>query len=137
MIVEALELAACGGLRPVKQPNEGVTYAYKIDKAEAAIDWTQPAQAIERRIRAFDPFPGATAHIREETVKVWSARALGGRGNVAPGTVVAVDAHGIGVACGDGSRLEITEVQRAGGKRLPVAEFLRGFPIEPGAHFAS
>src|SRR4051812_21446543 len=61
MIVEALELAACGGLRPVPQPAEGVTYAHKIEKAEAAIAWTQPAAAIERRIRAFDPFPGASA----------------------------------------------------------------------------
>jgi methionyl-tRNA formyltransferase len=135
MIVEALELAACGGLRPVKQPAEGVTYAHKIEKAEAAIDWSQPADAIERRIRAFDPFPGATARIAGETIKAWRARALmQGRGSVAPGTVVAIDEHGIGVACGQG-RLEITELQRAGGKRLPAADFLRGFPLEPGQRF--
>ena len=135
MIVEALELAACGGLRPVKQPAEGVTYAHKIEKAEAAIAWSQPADAIERRIRAFDPFPGATAQVGGETVKVWRARALmQGRGSVAAGTVVAIDAHGIGVACGAG-RLEITELQRAGGKRLPAADFLRGFPLEPGQRF--
>ena len=135
MIVEALELAACGGLRPVKQPVEGVTYAHKIEKAEAAIDWSQPADAIERRIRAFDPFPGATAQIGGETVKVWRARALmQGRGSVQPGTVVAIDASGIGVACGQG-RLEITELQRAGGKRLAAADFLRGFPLEPGQRF--
>jgi methionyl-tRNA formyltransferase len=136
LVVEALELAACGGFHPVGQPAEGVTYAHKIEKSEAAIDWTQPAAAIERRIRAFDPFPGASAQMRGETVKVWRAQAVGGRGTAAPGTVVAIDGHGIGVACGDG-RLEITELQRAGGKRLPAAEFLRGFPLEAGERFTA
>ena len=74
MIVEALELAACGGLRPVPQPAEGVTYAHKIEKAEAAVDWSQPADAIERRIRAFDPFPGATRALGGEALKLWRAR---------------------------------------------------------------
>ena len=135
MIVEALELSACGGLRPVPQPADGVTYAHKIEKAEAAIDWSQAADAIERRIRAFDPFPGASVRRGDETVKVWRARALmQGRGSAAPGTIVAVDEHGIGVACGQG-RLEITELQRAGGKRLTASDFLRGFPLEPGMRF--
>jgi methionyl-tRNA formyltransferase len=135
LIVEALEIAACGGLTRVPQPADGVTYAAKIDKAEAAIDWSQPAEVIARRVRAFDPAPGATAKMRGETIKVWRASALQGRGSVAPGTVVSVDARGIGVACSDGSRLEITELQRAGGKRLPAADFLRGFAIEPGESF--
>lgn len=135
MVVEALELAACGGLRPVRQPGDGVTYAHKIEKAEAAIDWTQPADVIERRIRAFDPFPGASAQLRGETVKVWRAQALPGRGSVAPGTVVAVDARGIAVACGDQGRLELTQLQRAGGKRLAAADFLHGFPVAPGERF--
>ncbi|MFI4926879.1 MAG: methionyl-tRNA formyltransferase [Burkholderiales bacterium] len=135
LIVEALELAACAGLRPVPQPAEGVSYAHKIEKSEAAIAWTQAADTIERRIRAFDPFPGASAQVRGETVKVWRARALmQGRGSVAPGTIVAVDADGIGVACGQG-RLAITELQRPGGKRLAAADFLRGFPLEPGMRF--
>jgi methionyl-tRNA formyltransferase len=135
LIVEALELAACGGLQPVKQPAEGVTYAHKIDKAEAQVDWSQPADAIERRIRAFDPVPGASAHLRGETVKLRRARALmQGRGSAAPGTIVAIDEGGIGVACGAG-RLEITELQRPGGKRLAAADFLRGFPLEPGMRF--
>lgn len=132
MVVEALELAACGGLRPVPQPAEGVTYAHKIEKAEAAIDWSQPADAIARRIRAFDPFPGASALVHGETVKLWRARAvMEGRGSAAPGTVVALDGHGVGVACGQG-RLEITELQRPGGKRLAAADFLRGFPLAAG-----
>ena len=137
MIVEALELAACGGLRPVPQPEEGVTYAHKIEKAEAAIDWSQPADVIARRVRAFDPFPAASAVVAGETVKVWRAAAvMQGRGSVAPGTVVAIDVHGIGVACGQG-RLEITELQRAGGKRLAAADFLRGFALAPGMRFDS
>lgn len=135
LIVEALEIAACGGFRPVKQPAEGVTYAHKIEKAEAAVDWSQPAEAIERRIRAFDPFPGASAQVRGETVKLWRARAVPGRGSAAPGTIVSVDADGVGVACGDGARLELTQLQRPGGKRLPAADVLRGFPLEPGMRF--
>jgi methionyl-tRNA formyltransferase len=137
MIVEALELAGCGGLRPQPQPAQGVTYAHKIEKAEAAVEWSQPADVIGRRIRAFDPFPGAFASIGGETVKLWRGKpVLQGRGSVAPGTVVAVDAHGIGVACGQG-RLEITELQRPGGKRLSAADFLRGFAVEPGMRFVS
>ena len=135
MIVEALELAACGGLRPQRQPEEGVTYAHKIEKAEAAIDWSQPGEVLARRIRAFDPFPGASAQVNGETVKVWRARAVPGRGSVAAGTIVAVDEHGVGVACGDGSRLENAELQRAGGKRLAAADFLRGFPLAAGMRF--
>ncbi|HVZ47112.1 MAG TPA: methionyl-tRNA formyltransferase [Ramlibacter sp.] len=135
LIVEALELAARGGFAPRPQPAEGVTYASKIEKAEARIDWWLPAEAIERRIRAFDPFPGASATLRGETLKLWRATAsMRGRGSVPPGTVVAVDEHGIGVACGEG-RLEITELQRAGGKRLAHSEFLRGFPIQAGERF--
>ncbi|MBC5782835.1 methionyl-tRNA formyltransferase [Ramlibacter sp. USB13] len=137
LVVEALELAACGGLQPVPQPEEGVTYAHKIEKAEAQVDWSQPADAIARRMRAFDPFPGVSAQVRGETVKLWRGRALmQGRGSVAPGTVVAVDASGIGIACGQG-RLEVTELQRPGGKRLAAADFLRGFPVEAGERFDS
>lgn len=136
LIVEALEMAACGGLTRTPQPGDGVTYANKIDKAEAAIDWSQPADAIARRVRAFNPAPGASAGIKGETVKVWRAEALPGRGTAPPGTVVSIDDRGIGVACGGGSRLEIRELQRAGGKRLPASDFLRGFPLEPGERFA-
>jgi methionyl-tRNA formyltransferase len=135
LIVEALELAACGGVQPVPQPAEGVTYAHKIEKSEAAIDWKQPADVIARRVRAFDPFPGASAQIQGETLKIWRARALPGRGSVEPGTIVSVDADGIGVACGDQGRLEITELQRPGGKRLAAADFLRGFPLQAGQRF--
>jgi methionyl-tRNA formyltransferase len=135
LVVQALQLAEAGGLQRMPQPSEGVTYAHKIDKDEAAIDWRQTAELLERRVRAFDPFPGATARIHGETVKVWRGNAvMQGRGSVETGTVVALDQNGIGVACGQG-RLEITELQRAGGKRMAAAEFLRGFPLAPGARF--
>lgn len=130
LIVEALELAACGGLARTPQPAEGVTYAHKIEKSEAAIDWRADAAVIERRLRAFDPFPGATTTFDGETVKCWRGELAAGRG--APGEILAVDAAGIEVACGSGS-LRLTELQRAGGKRLPARAFLQGQPLAPGA----
>ena len=131
-IVEALELAACGGLTGQPQPGEGVTYAHKIAKTEAAIDWRDPAALIERRLRAFDPFPGVTGMLGGDTIKCWRGVVVGGAG--APGTVIAVDDEGITVACGDGA-LRLTELQRAGGKRLTAAAFLQGHAIAPGMVF--
>jgi methionyl-tRNA formyltransferase len=137
LIVDALELAACGGLRPVPQPQAGVTYAHKIEKSEAAIDWSQPADAIARRIRAFDPFPGSQSVLNGETLKLWQAQAMPqARGDDAPGLIVSVDPDGIEVQCGEG-RLRVTELQRPGGKRLPVADFRRGFELKPGMRFDS
>lgn len=131
LIVEALEIAACGGLAPTPQPAEGVTYAHKIEKSEAAVDWRQPAPVIERRLRAFDPFPGASTVCGGETVKLWRARVLPDAG-AAPGTVLAADADGITVACGEGA-LQLLELQRPGGRRLAAAQFLQARPLAPGA----
>ena len=136
LVVEALEIAACGGRVATPQPTDGVTYAAKIEKAEAAIDWSLPADVIARRIRAFNPAPGAGAAIGGESVKVWRATASDGGGSAASGTIVAVSDRGIEVACGNGSRLDVTQLQRAGGKRLPASEFLRGFALEPGMLFS-
>jgi methionyl-tRNA formyltransferase len=135
LIVEALELAACGGLRGEAQPEEGVTYARKIDKAEAVIDWRAPAAAIERRLRAFDPFPGATTTLGSEPLKVWRGEVLADTAGAEPGTVLAADASGVLIACGEGA-LRCTELQRAGGKRLAAADFLRGFPVTAGMRCA-
>lgn len=135
LIVEALELAACGGLIAVKQPEAGVTYAHKIEKAEAAIDWALPATVLDRRVRAFNPFPGAGSSLGGEAVKVWSARAeSGGAGGASPGQVLSAGPEGIRVMTGDGV-LVLTELQRAGGKRMTVADFLRGFPVVSGQVF--
>lgn len=133
LVVEALEIAACGGLTRTPQAAEGVTYAHKIDKAEAPIDWRADAAQIERRLRAFDPFPGATAQLDGELLKCW--RGTVGNGTGRPGEVLAVDDGGIEVACGRGS-LRLTELQRSGGKRLAAREFLAGRMIAAGAQFA-
>ena len=136
LIVEALELAACGGFHPVPQPAEGVNYAHKIEKTESAIDWTLPVAQIERRIRAFDPFPGATAQHGDDVIKLWRAQVNDQAmpAGTAAGTILSADAEGVCVACGDGV-LRVTELQRAGGKRLPAADFLRGFELRTGMAF--
>lgn len=134
MIVEALELAACGGLQPVPQPAEGVTYAHKIEKAESEIDWSLPAHVIGQRIRAFDPFPGASTALQGEAIKVWCYEidSCSRLSNERCGQILASGPEGVTVACGEGGALRLTSLQRAGGKRLPVADFLRGFPLPVG-----
>lgn len=133
LIVEALELAACGGLNAVPQPAQGVIYAHKIEKAESLIDWSLPAEVIGRRIRAFDPFPGASTQAGDEVIKLWSYEidSYHRSHSLAPGQILASDASGVTVACGEGA-LRLTVLQRAGGKRLAAADFLRGFPLAPG-----
>ena len=133
-IVEALAALAAGALVATPQPAEGVTYAAKIGRAEADIDWSRPAAEIERAMRAFDPFPGAVSSLRDTAVKCWKARVVAGEGE--PGRVLAVDADGIVVACGRDA-LRCTVLQRPGSKRLPAGEFLRGFPVSVGERFAS
>ena len=132
MIVEALELAACGSLIRRAQPLDGVTYAHKIEKAEGAIDWREPAAVIERRLRAFDPFPGATGTLAGESIKCWRGVVASGSG--VPGSVLAVNDGGITVACGNAA-LRLTELQRPGGKRLAAAAFLQGKPVAVGMRF--
>jgi len=119
-------------LQRVVQPAEGVCYAHKIEKAEARIDWTQGAAQIERRLRAFDPFPGGVAELGDETIKVWRGELVEASGE--PGAVLSVDERGPVVACG-AQGLRLTELQRAGGKRLPAAAFLQALPIAAGARF--
>ncbi len=133
MIVEALELAACGGLKRVPQPEAGVTYAHKIDKAEAAIDWSLPAVQISRRVRAFDPFPGAQTRLGDEVIKLWHCEidSVPSTTEALPGAICKLSDAGITVACGHGALL-LTQLQRAGGKRLAASEFMRGFPLAAG-----
>ena len=156
-IVQALELLERGGLTPTPQPRVqpkandntrggaidtaqaaalGITYAHKIDKAESRIDWSRSAAEIERKVRALDPFPGCTAQILGETVKINSSEIDScSRNNIAGyGTISYINSSGIGVQCAGGVLL-LTQLQRAGGKRLPVAEFLRGFALQVGQRF--
>ena len=189
LMVQALENPAA--LQALAQSDEGVCYAHKIDKAEAAIDWQQPAAQIARKVRAFDPFPGASTRLGEETLKVWGAQAIalkenehltvtglaahpegmqgdadpghrapataamgattsfvsrqsvpvaaenttGAGGLIRPGQVLVSDQYGLIVAAGAGSFLRITHLQRPGGKRLAVADYLQGHPLAPGLCF--
>ena len=130
MIVRALRQLEQGTLEAVPQPAEGVSYAAKIGKEEAGLDFSLPATVLARKIRAFNPFPGAHAQVNGVTIKIWQAEALDAGSNALPGQVLAADAqHGIVLACQSGT-LRLTELQKPGGKRLPAAEFLKGFPLE-------
>ena len=133
MAAQALRQAAGGTLQPVPQPEEGVSYAHKIEKAESAIDWSLPAQTIGQRIRAFDPFPGASTQLNGETIKIWNYQidSCSRKQDVRCGLILSVNGEGVTVACGEGV-LRLTVLQRAGGKRLPVAQFLQGFALQPG-----
>ena len=126
MIVDALRKMAAGQLEAVPQPEEGVTYAAKISKDEAKLDFGLSAEALARKVRAFNPFPGAQGLVEGVAVKIWNAQPLAGKGE--PGRVLAADAQGIVVACGEGA-LRLVELQKPGGKRLAAAEFLKGFPL--------
>jgi methionyl-tRNA formyltransferase len=126
LVVEAL--ARFDQLVPVSQPEAGVTYASKIDKAEAKLDWNQPAAILARKIRAFNPFPGAVVTLAGEPVKAWRGEVVAARGR--PGQVVSVDPSGIVVACGDAA-LRLTELQKPGGRRVTSADFLNGNSLRP------
>ncbi|MEN9924592.1 MAG: hypothetical protein RL268_718 [Pseudomonadota bacterium] len=112
---------------PQVQPEEGVTYAHKIDKAETRIDWSQPAQQVERQVRAFAPAPGAWFEFEGERCKVLAAQLAEGQG--APGTVLD---DALTIACGDGA-IRPTLVQRAGRPAMATQDLLRGWAIAPGA----
>jgi methionyl-tRNA formyltransferase len=128
-IVAALAQISAGEARPQPQPEAGATYAEKLSSRDFEIDWTQPCVVIERKLRALRPAPGARTMLRGEVVKFWRARCAGRSG--APGTVLEANAAGILVACGDGA-LAVSELQRAGGKRLAAGDFLRGCAVNVG-----
>lgn len=128
MILQALQDLASGHLQPRAQPAEGVSHARKIDKSEAPIDWRQPAAVIERRVRAFDPFPGATLEGRGTSLKVWRAAVvpLPAGAVLPPGTVVEMGKGRMAVACGQASALELLELQRPGGRRQNAGTLAQG-----------
>ncbi len=151
-------LAELADLKAVKQPDEGVdsgiTYAHKIEKAEALIDWSQSADVITRRIRAFNPFPGAVTTLKGEQIKVWEA-SLGdktlqdaNKGDKTYKNGQILDVAGVFIDCVaidnianlsdvklNYSVVRLTELQRPGGKRLKVADFVRGFDVQVGMCF--
>jgi methionyl-tRNA formyltransferase len=133
-IVSLLADGSGGRWEPVAQAAEGITYARKIDKREAWLDWSEAAAVLARRVRAFDPEPGACGRPGEAVVKIWSACAESGATDAGPGTVVGSGADAIRVACGQGV-LAIHELQRAGGRRLRAREFLAGTPMPAGTRW--
>ncbi|PRY03092.1 methionyl-tRNA formyltransferase [Paraburkholderia sp. BL25I1N1] len=137
LIVEALiELERTGNLAATPQPAEGVSYAEKIGKHEAALDWRRPADVLARQVRAFDPFPGGVATLEDgSSIKIWAAVVTdGAAASHAPGTITDVSPEGVVVACGEGA-LRLTQLQKPGGKRLPVREFLAGSTLAVGQRF--
>lgn len=135
LIVDALiELERSGKLAATPQPADGATYAEKIGKHEAALDWRRPAAELARQVRAFDPFPGGAATFAGTVLKIWSAAPIDAPSRAEPGTIVDVSPEGVVVACGDGA-LRITQLQKPGGKRLPVRDFLAGSTLATGQRF--
>jgi len=123
------------GIRPVPrpQPAEGVTYAHKLDKAEAKLDWSQPAEVLARKVRAFNPWPVAEAQVAGERLRIHAAVAVPRERDVAPGTLLAAGREGLDVACGAGA-LRIRTLQREGGKAITAADFLNArWDLQAGA----
>ncbi|UPK27534.1 methionyl-tRNA formyltransferase [Bradyrhizobium sp. 195] len=129
LMVRAMAALARGGLQLKKQSEDGVTYAAKIDKAEARIDWSKPARAVLRHIHGLSPFPGAWAELENARVKLLRCELAKGSG--APGEVLDDQ---LTIACGEGA-IRIIELQREGKGRMQAADFLRGVPLKAGAKF--
>ena len=134
-ILKALRLLQEHRLKPVKQDDAAATYASKLLKSEAHIDWRQDARLIEREVRAFNPFPVCYAELNGVTIKIWQARISAGQQGE-PGEVLAVDKHGITVACGK-EALCMEVLQRPGGKAQSVAQFLQAMPVKVGDRFST
>lgn len=131
LMVEAMHtLATTGTLASEVQDESLVTYAHKLEKSESAIDWTHTASQLSRQVRAFNPFPVATATFKQQVCKVWFAQAVHGDGQ--PGTVL--ETHPLRVACGEGA-LEIHALQMPGGKRQTAPQFVQGQHVQVGDQF--
>jgi len=135
LMVQAMsELAKDGALPSVQQDESLVTYAHKLGKSESAIDWQNSAAEISRQVRAFNPFPVATAQFRGETCRIWFATALNQKNNAKCGEIVALGAN-IHAACGQ-AVLEIHELQMPGGKRQTAKQFIQGQHVKLGEIFS-
>jgi methionyl-tRNA formyltransferase len=130
-LVEALALIEAGATHEQAQDESAATYAGKIDRGATRVDWTRPATEVARRIRAFDPKPGAWTTGRSADVKVFGARAMTTLNPAAPGEITLIDANGMAVACGEGA-VQITALQPSGKRRLSPMEFANGRGIAEG-----
>lgn len=135
LIVSVLDRIRTNRLEPQPQPRDGVTYARKVDKSEVQLDWTRSAAELDRAVRAFNPTPVAVTRLRGEPLRIWRAQPVEAEGGT-PGLVCAVGPAGLVVECGAGL-LRLLELQRPGGRRLPVREFLLGCTIAPGERLGS
>jgi methionyl-tRNA formyltransferase len=138
LIAESVDGLVRGTIRETAQPAEGVTYAQKLDKLEALIDWERSAEEISRQVRAFNPWPMAETRFNGEQLRIWEAEPLEApaMNSVAPaGAVLSASGEGIDVICGSGV-LRIHRLQLAGRKPLPAADFLRGHRLD-GARFTT
>jgi methionyl-tRNA formyltransferase len=133
LLAEGLERLTSGPpLAPQAQAAEGMTYAHKLEKAEARLDWNAPAEVIARKVRAFDPWPVAEAQLGGELLRIWKAAVVDEDVTLAPGSIVAAGRDGIDVACASGV-LRLLEVQRAGGRRIRAADLANSLPdLKPG-----
>ena len=129
IVADLQQLKTEGRLKSVKQPEEGVTYAQKLSKEEARVDWNESAAVIERKIRAFNPVPAAWVEYQGKPMKIWRAEVVAQQGRA--GEVLSCSADGLVVACGENA-LKITELQPSGSKRMPIAAFAAGHKIEVG-----
>ena len=134
-IIDALKLLREEELRPIAQNNENATYAAKITKEEAQINWCLAAEEIERSVRSYNPYPGASSNLNNQPIRVWQAK-VGAEKSGAPGEIVDVLKNEIVVACGSGT-LNIEILQRPNAKALKTNQFLQGFPIKAGDRFSS
>lgn len=146
LMLQTLAQAEQGALQATPQPQTGVSYAEKISKTEAQINWHQDAASLARKSRAFDPFPACSAQLKRpqsteqrplEALKIWRLEAIADASPATPGLVLALDATGITIACGakGQGRVLATQLQKAGGKRLPAPQFLAGFALQIGDIF--
>ncbi|MEO8010841.1 MAG: methionyl-tRNA formyltransferase [Dokdonella sp.] len=116
---------------PVEQAEDGVTYAHKLDKREAVLDWRKSAIELERAVRAFDPWPVAETSVTGERLRVWAACAIAGNAAVTPGSILRIDTQGIDVQSADGA-LRLLDVQRDGARRMSVRDWLASRPAASG-----
>ncbi|MDO5058985.1 MAG: methionyl-tRNA formyltransferase [Neisseria sp.] len=131
IVADLCRLKNEGRLTSTPQPEDGITYAQKLSKEEAKINWNEAAEVVARKIRAFNPVPAAWTEWQGKPLKIWRAEAVAYSDNAAAGTVLSLNSDGLTVACGQGA-LNITELQPAGSKRMPVAAFAAGRSIEQG-----